>query len=126
MMDSAECSSLLLVDDDATFCRVLGLALSRRGFAVAADEETRPDVRREMHLALGRIGSAEAIQALAKAAEPGKRSFLRRKPVSLRLSAIEGLHIAGPSGSNALKDLMNDEEPEVRDAVKKALTTLWE
>ncbi|MFO1423743.1 MAG: response regulator transcription factor [Candidatus Competibacteraceae bacterium] len=34
MMDSAECSSLLLVDDDATFCRVLGLALSRRGFAV--------------------------------------------------------------------------------------------
>lgn len=34
MMDSAECSSLLLVDDDTTFCRVLGLALNRRGFAV--------------------------------------------------------------------------------------------
>lgn len=100
-----------------------GMAMS---LAVAADEETRPDVRREMHLALGRIGSAEAIQALAKAAEPGKRSFLRRKPVSLRLSAIEGLHIAGPSGANALKELMSDDEPEVRDAVKKALTTLWE
>ncbi|MCB1778920.1 MAG: response regulator transcription factor [Candidatus Competibacteraceae bacterium] len=27
-------SCLLLVDDDATFCRVLGLALSRRGFTV--------------------------------------------------------------------------------------------
>ena len=27
--------SLLLVDDDATFCRILGLALGRRGFAVA-------------------------------------------------------------------------------------------
>lgn len=29
-------SSLLLVDDDPTFCRVLGLALNRRGFAVVA------------------------------------------------------------------------------------------
>lgn len=28
-------ASVLLVDDDPTFCRVLGLALSRRGFAVA-------------------------------------------------------------------------------------------
>jgi two-component system response regulator RegA len=35
MMEAMEGSSLLLVDDDATFCRVLGLALSRRGFAVA-------------------------------------------------------------------------------------------
>lgn len=35
MTVSAERSSLLLVDDDPTFCRVLGLALGRRGFAVA-------------------------------------------------------------------------------------------
>ncbi len=100
-----------------------GLAMS---LAVAADDESRPDVQRQMHLALGRIGSAEAIQALAKAAEPGKRSFLRRKPVAVRLSAIEGLHVAGPSGANALKDLLNDEEPAVREAVQRALTTLWE
>lgn len=31
----ADSSNLLLVDDDATFCRVLGLALTRRGFTVA-------------------------------------------------------------------------------------------
>lgn len=34
------CSSLLLVDDDATFCRVLGLALSRRGFTVATAHDS--------------------------------------------------------------------------------------
>jgi len=100
-----------------------GLAMS---LAVAADGESRPEIQREMHLALGRIGSAEAIQALVKAAEPGKRSFLRRKPVSVRLSAVQGLHIAGPTAANALKDLLSDEEPEVRDAVQKALQTLWE
>ena len=32
---TAESSSLLLVDDDATFCRVLGQALTRRGFVVS-------------------------------------------------------------------------------------------
>ena len=35
MMEAVDGSSLLLVDDDATFCRVLGLALRRRGFMVA-------------------------------------------------------------------------------------------
>jgi HEAT repeat protein len=94
--------------------------------AVAAEEESRPDIQHQMHLALGRIGSAEAITALTKAAEPGKRSFLRRKPVSVRLSALEGLHIAGPSASNVLKDMLSDEEPEIRDAAQKALQTLWE
>ncbi|NJM12609.1 MAG: response regulator transcription factor [Synechococcaceae cyanobacterium SM1_2_3] len=34
-MEAVDGSSLLLVDDDATFCRVLGLALRRRGFMVA-------------------------------------------------------------------------------------------
>jgi len=33
-MSAAALPGLLLVDDDATFCQVLGLALSRRGFAV--------------------------------------------------------------------------------------------
>lgn len=100
-----------------------GLAMS---LAVAADEESRPDVQREMYLALGRIGSAEAIQALVKAAEPGKRGFLRRKPTALRLAGVEGLHAAGPSAANALKDLVDDAEAEVREAVQRALQTLWE
>jgi two-component system response regulator RegA len=46
-VDPNDCSSLLLVDDDPTFCRVLGLALSRRGFAVA----TAPDSATALRLA---------------------------------------------------------------------------
>lgn len=34
-MEAADFSSLLLVDDDTVFCRVLGQALARRGFTVA-------------------------------------------------------------------------------------------
>jgi two-component system response regulator RegA len=40
-----DCPSLLLVDDDDTFCRVLGLALSRRGFAVATAYDSATAVR---------------------------------------------------------------------------------
>ncbi len=99
-----------------------GLAMS---LAVAADAESKSDVQREMYLALGRIGSAEAIQALRKVAEPGGKVF-RRKPQAIRLAAVAGLHAAGPSAANALKELLQDDDREVRDAVEKALQTLWE
>lgn len=93
--------------------------------AVAADEETKQDVQKEMYLALGRIGSSEALQALRKAAEPGGKLF-HRKPLGVRLAAIAGLHVAGPSAANALKELLGDHEREVRDAVERSLATLWE
>jgi two-component system response regulator RegA len=43
--DPTDRSSLLLVDDDATFCRVLGLALSRRGFTVATARDSATAIR---------------------------------------------------------------------------------
>ena len=92
--------------------------------AVAAEEESKPDIQREMYLALGRIGSKDAINALQKAAEPGKRLF-KRKAASTRLAAIEGLHLAGPSAAHALKALLQDQDAEVRDAAQKALGTMW-
>ena len=46
MTVSAERSSLLLVDDDPTFCRVLGLALNRRGFAVATAHSGAAEIGR--------------------------------------------------------------------------------
>jgi HEAT repeat protein len=93
--------------------------------AIAAEEETKADVQREMYLALGRIGSSEALQALRKAAEPGGKVF-HRKPTSVRLAAVAGLHAAGPSAANALKELLTDDDREVRDAVERSLATLWE
>jgi hypothetical protein len=93
--------------------------------AVAADEESKPDVQREMYLALGRIASNEAIQALRKAAEPGGRLF-HRKPTAVRLAAVAGLHAAGPSAANVLKELLKDDDREVREAVERSLATLWE
>jgi two-component system response regulator RegA len=48
-MSTAIHPSLLLVDDDATFCQVMGLALSRRGFAV--------------HTASGKAAALQLVQA---------------------------------------------------------------
>lgn len=93
--------------------------------AVAAEEEHTLDVQKEMYLALGRIGSPEAIQALVKAAEPGGKLF-RRKPVTVRLAAVAGLHTAGPTAAGPLKEMLRDDDREVRDAVQKALATLWD
>ena len=66
-MSTAIHPSLLLVDDDATFCQVMGLALSRRGFAV--------------HTA---YGSAAALQ-LARARPP------KYAVVDLNLAGDSGL-----------------------------------
>ncbi len=92
--------------------------------AVSAEEESKPDVQREMYLALGRIGSADALQALKKAAEPGGKLF-RRKAMSLRLAAVEGLGLAGPSAAAVLKDLLADDDKEFRAKVEQALQLMW-
>jgi HEAT repeat protein len=93
-----------------------GLAMT---LAVGVEQDSSPEVQREMLLALGRIGSQEAIQALTKAAEPGGKIF-KRKPTALRLAAVEGLQLAGPPAANALKHLLADDDAEVREAAQKA------
>jgi HEAT repeat protein len=100
--------------------RALGLTL-----AVAADQEKVHDVQAEMFLALGRIGTTEALTALRKAAEQGGR-LLRRRPAAARIAAVAGLHAAGPAAAGQLKDLVDDADEQVRAAVQKALQTLWQ
>lgn len=93
--------------------------------AVAAEAEGKADVQRQMYIALGRIASSEALQALGKAAEPGGKVF-HRKPTAVRLAAVEGLQAAGPSAANVLKEMLQDGDREVRAAVEQALQGLWE
>src|SRR5229473_3214086 len=57
---------------------------------VAMEEEKDEAVVRELILALGRIGSPDAVQALIKCAQPAGRIF-GRKPVALRLAAVAQL-----------------------------------
>jgi HEAT repeat protein len=92
---------------------------------MAADEEkVSPGVRRELYLALGRIGTPDAVQALIKAAEPGGR-LMGRKSADLRVAAIEGLYLAGGSAvADKLKTLAKDKDKAVRQAADQALERL--
>jgi len=95
-----------------------GLVMS---IAVRLPDETHADVLRELHLALGRLGTAEAVQALRASAAPPK-GLLGRKPVALRLAAVEGLALAsGPAAAGALQELLGDADEQVRAAAQRGL-----
>jgi HEAT repeat protein len=88
------------------------------------EEENQADVQREMLHALGRIGSPEAIETLIRASQPGK-GFFKKKPLAIRLEAIEGLRLAGgPAAVAALQDLEKDKEESVRKVAGQARKTV--
>src|SRR5213080_1351815 len=91
---------------------------------VALEEEEDEEVERELILALGRIGSPDAVQALIKFAQPSGRLF-GRKPSSLRLAAVEALRLAAtPAAIGTLQGLSDDGDKQVRAAARAALTEL--
>ncbi len=91
---------------------------------VAIEQEQDQDVARELMLALGRIGSPDAVQALIKFAQPGGKLF-GRKPTSRRLAAVEALRVAAtPAAIGILQGLADDSEKDVKSAAKAALTEL--
>jgi len=91
---------------------------------VAMEEEKDEAVVRELILALGRIGSPDAVQALIKWAQPTGR-FFGRKPSELRVAAVEGLRLAAtPAALGTLEGLSDDGDREVRDAAGRAVTEL--
>ena len=96
-----------------------GLAMS---IAVRLPEEMHADVLREMHLALGRVGTTEAVQVLRGAAAPAK-GLLARKSTAVRLAAVEGLALAsGAAAAGALQELLADADGEVRAAAERGLS----
>jgi HEAT repeat protein len=91
---------------------------------VAIEQEQDQDVARELMLALGRIGSPDAVQALIKFAQPGGKLF-GRKPTSRRLAAVEALRVAAtPAAIGTLQGLADDAEKEVKSAATAALAEL--
>ena len=96
-----------------------GLAMT---LAVRADEETHPEVLRETYLALGRIGTTEAVQALSRAAEPGGKLF-KRKSSAPRMAAVEALGLVeGAAAEAVLRRLAADPDRDVRSAAARVLT----
>ncbi len=87
------------------------------------ERETTVEVQREALLALGRIGSEEAIAVLAAWAAPTSRRF-GRNPLPLRLLALKGLTLAGPGAEAALNALTRDEVMEIRATASDALAAL--
>jgi len=91
---------------------------------VAMEEEEDENVERELILALGRIGSSAAVQALIKFAQPGGRLF-GRQPAGLRAIAIEALRLAAtPAAVGTLEGLTDDGDKQVRTAAESALADL--
>jgi HEAT repeat protein len=84
--------------------------------------EEDPAVQQEALLALGRIGSPEAVAVLQDWAIGG--GLLRRRSLPTRLTAIRGLALAGPAAVDALSLLQRDATPEIRDAAAAALAVL--
>jgi HEAT repeat protein len=91
---------------------------------VAMGEEEDEAVEKELMLALGRIGSADAVQALIKFAQPGGKLF-GRKPTVLRVTAVEALRLAAtPAAVGTLEGLAADADRPVRAAAQAALADL--
>jgi hypothetical protein len=87
----------------------------------AIDDEDDADVQLAMIAALGRVGTAEAIQRLVKMAEPEGRLF-KKKDAALRVAAVQALGDAKtPAAVTALKALADDKDREVRETAARAL-----
>ena len=87
---------------------------------VAMEEEEDETVERELILALGRIGSPAAVQALITFAQPGGRLF-GRQPAGRRTIAIEALRLAAtPAAVGTLEGLTDDGDRQVRVAAQGA------
>jgi HEAT repeat protein len=90
---------------------------------VALEDESDEAVRRELLFALGRIGTPDAVQALVKMAQPGR--LFGRKPVDLRLAAVEALRLAGTAAAlGTLEGMIEDSDSDVRAAAEAAFAEL--
>src|SRR5438876_1164618 len=84
--------------------------------------EQEPDegVQAELLRAIGRLGAREALDVLARYAEPG--GVMHRRSALVRAAAVEGLrHVARPEARGLLELYSKDKEPAVRKAAEAGL-----
>ena len=87
----------------------------------ALDEERDDEVCASFLIALGRIATPDAVARLIATAEPDKGLF-RKKPVALRVAAVQGLSEARSDVAvKALKALQSDKDEDVRATAVYAL-----
>ncbi len=85
----------------------------------AIDAEQDTDVQLAMLLALGRVGTASAVERLIRAAEP-ERGFFKKKSTAFRVAAVQALaEVKSPLADAVLKTLASDRVKEVRDTVAR-------
>jgi len=84
------------------------------------EQEDDDGVLAELLRALGRLGSREALEVLARHAEPG--GVLKRRSPMVRAAAVEGLGLMPSREAHALVELYtHDKELTVRKAAEAAL-----
>jgi HEAT repeat protein len=84
--------------------------------------EQEPDegVQAELLRAIGRLGAREALDVLARYAEPG--GMMHRRSATVRAAAVDALrHIARPEARGLLELYSKDKEPAVRKAAEAGL-----
>jgi hypothetical protein len=87
----------------------------------ALDDERDEEVIASFLLALGRLATADAVARLIATAEPDKGMF-RRKPVALRVAAVQALAEARSDAAlAALTALQGDKDEDVRATAVYAL-----
>ncbi|MGH7710799.1 MAG: HEAT repeat domain-containing protein, partial [Gemmatimonadaceae bacterium] len=117
----------MLRDQNPDIRRQAALGLGAAGQRAAAsdliavlEQEQDSDVEHAIVTALGKVGTPEAIERLAKAARPG--SLFKRRPTAARMAAVNALGEAGtPEALDVLRSLAGDRDKEVRAAVERAL-----
>jgi HEAT repeat protein len=87
----------------------------------ALERETDEEVQAAILLALGRMGTPDAVKRLIETSEP-ERALFRRKATTLRVAAVQALgEVRAPEAAAALTALTSDKQGEVRDAATFAL-----
>ena len=87
----------------------------------ALEEEKDDEVQAAFLLALGKLGTPDAVQRLIKAVEP-ERGLFKKKSTAFRVAAVQGLAEARtPEAMDALRALQGDKEEDIKSAVTFAL-----